>query len=140
MAAPNDISIKNKAREFIIVLVTVCASVALLYSILFSAGIGDVAYTETGTDARASIYDADGNLLQSNVDPEGWVSNHEKNWLFLCRFRSRLLMTVSLLRSLIIPPVLVLMMRRKVEARDIPSRQTVDETWLVPLNFSVSCV
>ena len=80
VAAPNDISIKNKAREFIIVLVTVCASVALLYSNLFSAGIGDVAYTETGTDARASIYDADGNLLQSNVDPEGWVLNHEKNW------------------------------------------------------------
>ena len=54
--------------------------IALLYSILFSAGIGDVAYTETGTDARASIYDADGNLLQSNVDPEGWVLNHEKIW------------------------------------------------------------
>ena len=76
MVAPNEISIKNKTREFIIVLVTVCASVALLYSILFSAGIGDVTYTETGTDARASIYDADGNLLQSNADPEGWVSNH----------------------------------------------------------------
>ena len=78
MPVQQEVKVNNRVRDLLIVMITVFLSVALLYLILGLMGVTDISCMDIGADATATIYDADGKLKQSDVNPDEWVLRNDE--------------------------------------------------------------